>query len=94
VREDGSLALPDDLYQTLGLEPGTEVEMEITTGGCLLVRPPDGLDPEQWLYRTPKWQEGEREIEEEIAAGLQGEVYLSTEEFLAALEAHMHDSQD
>jgi len=46
------------------------------------------VDPEQAWFWTPEWQEGEREVDEDIAFG-RGTRYDSDEEFLAALEADL-----
>lgn len=79
VRQDGTLSIPAELRRVLAFEPGKEIEMEITTGGCLLVHPPSDVDPEQWWWRTDQL----RPTPEDDTAT--GRIYLSTEEFLAAL---------
>ena len=43
------------------------------------------IDPEQAWFWTPEWQEGEREADEDIAAGRVTR-YDSDEEFLKYLE--------
>ena len=50
------------------------------------------IDPEQWWFWTPEWQTGEREVDEEIAAG-KGTVYYSTEEFIASLKEDMESAE-
>jgi len=42
-------------------------------------------DPLQAWFWTPDWQEGERDADTELAAG-RGTIYMSGEEFLAALK--------
>jgi len=44
------------------------------------------IDPDQAWFWTPEWQEGEREVDEGIARGEQGTIYMSDEEFISALE--------
>ncbi len=46
------------------------------------------IDPKQAWFWTPEWQEGEREADEDIAAGRVTR-YDSDEQFLAALEADL-----
>ncbi len=46
------------------------------------------IDPEQAWFWTSEWQEGEREADEDIAAGRVTR-YDSDEQFLAALEADL-----
>lgn len=43
------------------------------------------VDPDQAWFWTPKWQDGEREASEQIAAG-EGEVFDSGDNFLRALD--------
>jgi hypothetical protein len=45
---------------------------------------PSVADDQAWFW-TPEWQAGEREVDEQIAAGLTT-FFGSTEEFLAALD--------
>ncbi len=49
------------------------------------------IDPDQAWFWTPEWQAKEREVDEEIAAGIPGRVFDSGEEFLAYLEAVIED---
>jgi hypothetical protein len=44
------------------------------------------IDPAQAWFWTPQWQAGEREADEQIAAG-EGTVHRGTEDFIAHLEA-------
>lgn len=50
------------------------------------------IDPDQVWFWTPEWQEGERQVDAEIAEG-RGTIYCSGEEFLAALETDMTPPQ-
>ena len=49
------------------------------------------IDPDQAWFWTPEWQAKEREVDEEMAAGIPGRVFESGEEFLAYLEAVIED---
>ena len=49
------------------------------------------IDPDQAWFWTPEWQAREREVDEEMAAGIPGRVFDSGEEFLAYLEAVIED---
>lgn len=49
------------------------------------------IDPDQAWFWTPEWQAKEREVDEEIAAGIPDRVFDSGEEFLAYLEAVIED---
>jgi len=49
------------------------------------------IDPDQAWFWTPEWQAKEREVDEEMAAGIPGRVFDSGEEFLTYLEALIED---
>lgn len=73
--------LPEDVVRRV--EQGIPVTLVVTTErGRLEMRE---IDPEQAWFWTPEWQEGEREADEDIAAGRVTRSD-SDEQFLAALE--------
>lgn len=49
------------------------------------------IDPDQAWFWTPEWQAGEREVDEDRAAGIQDREFDSGEDFLAYLEAVIED---
>jgi len=87
VRAKGQVTIPADVRQAARLEEGDPVEVEIVEDGILL-RPMKMIDASQAWFWTPEWQEGERQADAEIAAGL-GMRFESDEDFLAYLDAHM-----
>ena len=87
VRAKGQITIPADVRQAARLDEGDPVEVEIVEDGILL-RPMKMIDASQAWFWTPEWQEGERQADAEIAAGL-GERFESDEEFLEALRARM-----
>ena len=87
VRAKGQVTIPADIRQAARLEEGDPVEVKIVDDGILL-RPMKLIDASQAWFWTPEWQEGERQADAEIAAGL-GERFESHEEFMAALRARM-----
>lgn len=87
LRNDGSLTIPASVRRLMNIEPGGELDLEITFEG-LVVRPVhEGRDPEQWWFWTEAWQKGEREVDQEAALGEGHGRRMSGAEFLAALEA-------
>jgi len=84
-----------DLYRLVDSLP-EDVLRRIENGGpvTLVVTKENGqlqlgeIDPEQAWFWTPEWQAGEREADEDIAAGRVTRSY-SDEEFLAALEGDL-----
>lgn len=83
---DGRVTLPEELRLAAGLHDGDELEAEVVNGGILL-RPCAERDPDQAWYWTPEWQEGEKQIEADRAAGRFGPVFDSADEFVAVLAA-------
>ena len=90
--EGGKIAIPDEIRDAAHLTEGTELQVEITAVGILL-RTPEPINPDQAWFWTKEWQAGEREVDEEIKAGL-GRVYYTDEEFLASLEEDALDDAD
>jgi AbrB family looped-hinge helix DNA binding protein len=81
------VTIPAAVREAARLEEGDPVEVEIVDGGILL-RPMKVIDATQAWFWTPEWQEGERQADEDLAAG-RFDRYESDEEFLAALKARM-----
>jgi hypothetical protein len=65
-----------------------ELPDDAIDGAALLLRSlkTRRIDPDQAWFWTPEWQEGEREVDEAIARGEVGAVYMSDEEFISALK--------
>jgi len=84
VRGKGQITIPADIRKAARLDEGDPVEVELTSEGILL-RPQKVIDASQAWFWTPEWQAGERQAEEDIAAG-RGRVFKSSEEFLASLD--------
>ena len=79
----GVLTLPAEIRAAARLEEGDPIEVEIVDEGILL-RPQKVIDASQAWYWTPEWQAGEREADEDIAAG-RVERFMNDEEFLESL---------
>ena len=79
----GVITLPAEIRTAARLEEGDPIEVEIVEDGILL-RPQKLIDASQAWYWTPEWQAGEREADEDIAAG-RTEFFESGEAFLEAL---------
>lgn len=87
IRNRGQVTIPASIRRAARLEEGDPVEVELVAEGILL-RPRKVIDPTQAWFWTPEWQAGEREADEDIAAG-RVERFESDEEFLAALRERM-----
>jgi bifunctional DNA-binding transcriptional regulator/antitoxin component of YhaV-PrlF toxin-antitoxin module len=82
VGPDGRLVIPPAVREAACLCDGAHVALEVTAAGVLI----RVIDPDQAWYWTPEWQEGEREVDAEIAAGGLRR-FESDEEFLAYLDS-------
>ena len=83
LRAKGQITLPEDIRRAARLEEGDLLEAEITSEGILL-RPQKVIDATQAWFWTPKWQEGEREADADLAAG-NSEFFESGEALIEAL---------
>jgi antitoxin PrlF len=92
VRIGEGLELPEKIRRAAGLAEGDTVYINIEDEGeagfHVRIRK---IDPDQAWYWTPRWQAGEREVDEDRAAG---RVYHfnSDEEFLATLKQWSDDA--
>ncbi|GAQ53671.1 AbrB/MazE/SpoVT family DNA-binding domain-containing protein [Streptomyces acidiscabies] len=69
VREKGQLTLPVGVREALGVSPGDELEFEINDAGVVEVHGLRKIRTDQAWFWTERWQAGEREASEDIAAG-------------------------
>lgn len=68
VTRHGQVTLPASVRRELGVEEGDLVEIEVIEDRAVLV-PKKLVDKSQAYFWTKRWQEGERESEEDIKAG-------------------------
>jgi AbrB family looped-hinge helix DNA binding protein len=68
VTRNGQITLPASIRKRLGIEEGDLVEIEIEDEKAVLM-PKKLVDKSQAYFWTKKWQEGEREADEDIKAG-------------------------
>lgn len=84
VRDKGQLTLPPGIREVLGVSPGDELEFEVTEAGVVEVHGLRKIRSDQAWFWTPQWQAGEREADEDIAAG-RTTSYADGDAFLADL---------
>lgn len=85
VQRQGIVTLPASVREALHVSEGDEVAF-VDTGNGIVVCPAD----QAWFW-SPEWQEGEREVDADLAAGHRGRIFGSDEDFLAALEESVED---
>jgi len=68
VRKKAQVTLPQSVRQALNIEEGDFLDVRVNDGEIVL-RVKKLVDKEQAWFWTKRWQEGEREAEEDIRAG-------------------------
>jgi hypothetical protein len=71
---------------SIHIHPGNEVEFAVQDDGTVTVRGYVSIPTDQAWFFTPDWLAGEREADEEIAAG-RGTVHESAEDMFAHLDS-------
>ena len=84
VTRHGQITLPASVRKELGVEEGDLVEIEVVDEKAVLI-PKRLVDKSQAYFWTKKWQEGEREADEDIKAG-RVKVFDSVEQLVKDLE--------
>ena len=68
VTRHGQITLPASVRKRLGIEEGDLVEIEVEDERAVLM-PKKLVDKNQAYFWTKRWQESEREADEDIKAG-------------------------
>ena len=83
VTRHGQVTLPASVRRELGVEEGDLVEIEVIDDRAVLV-PKKLVDKSQAYFWAERWQEGEREADEDIKAG-RVKVFDSVDELIKDL---------
>ncbi len=86
VRSKAQLTLPEEIRRALHIGEGDEVEFAVHDDGTVTVRGYVSIPTDQAWFFTPEWLAGEREADENIAAG-RGAVHESAEHMFAHLDS-------
>ena len=84
VTRHGQITLPASVRKQLGIEEGDLVEIEVEDERAVLM-PKKLVDKNQAYFWTKRWQEGEREADEDIKAG-QVKTFDSVDELIKDLD--------
>ena len=85
VRPKSQLTLPEEIRRALHIGEGDEVEFAVHDDGTITLRGYVSIPTDQAWFFTPAWLAGEREADEDIAAG-RGTSYESAEDMFAHLD--------
>ena len=86
VRPKAQLTLPEEIRRALHISEGDEVEFAVHDDGTITVRGYMSIPIDQAWFFTAEWLAGEREADEDIAAG-RGTVHESAEDMFTHLDA-------
>ncbi len=84
VTRHGQITLPASVRKQLGIEEGDLVEIAVEDEKAVLM-PKKLVDKSQAYFWTRRWQEGEREADEDIKAG-RVKTFDSVDELIKDLE--------
>jgi len=86
VRPKAQLTLPEEIRRALHISEGDDVEFSVHDDGTVTVRGYVSIPTDQAWFFTPEWLAGEREADEDMAAG-RGAAHESAGDMFAHLEA-------
>ena len=86
VRPKAQLTLPEEIRRALHIGEGDEVEFAVHDDGTVTIRGYVSIPTDQAWFFTPDWLAGERDADEEIAAG-RGTVHESVADMFAHLDS-------
>jgi len=84
VTRHGQITLPASVRKRLGIEEGDLVEIEVEDERAVLM-PKKLVDKNQAYFWTKRWQEGEREADEDIKVG-RVKTFASVDELIKDLD--------
>jgi AbrB family looped-hinge helix DNA binding protein len=85
ISPQGQIRIPKEVMQTLNIEKGDYVEVEIDQGRIIL-KPRKLIDPTQGWYWTKEWQKMEAEVDEELETDRLSQEFRTAEEGLKWLK--------
>ncbi|THV31597.1 AbrB/MazE/SpoVT family DNA-binding domain-containing protein [Glycomyces paridis] len=69
LRQKGQVTLPKEVQKALHVKEGDTIRFNIHADGVVTMEGLAEIPADQRWFWTPEWQAGEREAEEQIAAG-------------------------
>ncbi len=69
IRSNGQITLPAAIRRQARLEEGDALEVAIEEDGTIRLKPVVVIDRSQAYFWSERWQEAEREVDEDIRAG-------------------------
>ena len=85
IRDNGQITLPTSIRRKINLKSGDLLEASIESDGSIRLTPQVAIDRSQAYFWSKRWQEGERQAEEDIHAGRVKE-FENVDDLIADLE--------
>jgi AbrB family looped-hinge helix DNA binding protein len=85
LRAKGQMTLPSEVRELLSVSEGDDLVFSIDENGRIVVERAQFIPPDQAWFWSDRWQEMERRVQEDIAAG-RIQHYKSVEDAIADLE--------
>ena len=92
IRKKAQLTLPQSVRQELGIEEGDFLDVRVKDG-MIMLKVKKLVDKDQAWFWTERWQQGEREAEEDIRAG-RVEHFANAKEAIASLHEKARGSSN
>ena len=86
IRSNGQITLPTAVRRKANLKEGDLLEIVVEEDGTVRLVPQVAIERSQAYFWTPRWQEGERQAEEDIKAG-RVKKFDSVDDLIADLES-------
>lgn len=86
IRSNGQITLPTSIRRQAHLKEGDLLEVLVEEDGSLRLVPKIAIDRSQAYFWTERWQQGERETEEDLRAG-RFKDFASIDELIQDLES-------
>jgi antitoxin PrlF len=85
IRQKGQATLPKEVQMALRVKEGDQIRFHVGEDGRVTAEGIVEIPADQRWFWTPEWQAGEREVDEQIAAG-GGKVYYDIDEMFEDLD--------
>ncbi|MBN1148770.1 MAG: AbrB/MazE/SpoVT family DNA-binding domain-containing protein [Anaerolineales bacterium] len=92
LRARGQVTLPSEVRELLGVDPGDDLLFGVDEKGRICIERAHVIPPDQLWFWSDRWQEMERQVEANIAAG-RVQRFGDIEEAIADLES-LDNAQD
>ncbi len=86
IRSNGQITLPTALRRKANLKEGDMLVADLEEDGSIRLTPQVAIDRSQAYFWTKRWQEGERQADEDIKAG-RVKKFDNVEDLIADLES-------